>query len=77
MSARPSFEKSAVTIDRCKSMAFLKIGSIDESPAEEWKEYQDDSKTKKRPLHLSSREKTKKTMDEMIKVIKKVTSFIE
>ena len=37
-------KKSVVTIGSCRSVTLLNLGSINESPAETWKEQQDDSK---------------------------------
>ena len=62
VNARSTFEKSVVAIDSCRNMTLLKLGNIDKSPIEMWKEHQDNSKTKKRPLHLISREKIKQWM---------------
>ena len=72
---RCTFDKTVITLDGCRHVHLLKVGNIDKSPIEIWKEHKNGHNNNNRTLHLSSRERTKKTMDEVMTVAKNSSEF--
>ena len=72
---RCTFEKTVITLYGCRHIHSLKLGNIDKSHIEMWKEHTNRHSDNNQTLHLSSRERTKKTMDEMATVVKNCSEF--
>ena len=75
VSDRRTFEKTVTTLDSRRHAHLLKLGKTEKSPIEAWKEHKNGHSSGNRTLHLSSRERTKKTMDEVMTVAKNSSEF--